>query len=87
MSSYKVSVGSTTVRVKKIRDARSAVIDAITTMLAQDPDSIAGGAMMANQAWESGAVEHSLTAHGEWSATLTFHGEPLLVAVKRKRWW
>jgi hypothetical protein len=86
VSSYKVTVGSTTVRVKKFRDARSAVIDAITKLLAQDPDSVAGGAMMANQAFESGAVEHSLAAHGKWDATVTFHGEPIAVAIK-KHWW
>jgi hypothetical protein len=86
VSSYKVSVGSTTVRARNFRAARSVVIEAITTMLAEDPNSIAGGAMIANQAFESGAVEHSLTAHGSWDTTVTFHGEPVLVAVK-KRWW
>jgi hypothetical protein len=29
---------------------------------------------MANQAFESGAVEHSFGAHGRWDVTVTFHG-------------
>lgn len=86
VSSYKVSVGSTTVRVKKFRDARSVVAEAITNFLADAPDAAAGGAMMANQALSDGAAEHSIDAHGSWRVTVTVHGEPVEVAIK-KRWW
>jgi hypothetical protein len=88
VSSYKVSVGGKTVRVKNFRDARSVVAEAITDFMAHDPESIARGAMVANQAFETGAVEHTLTAHGSWSMTLTVNGEPFLLAItKKRRWW
>lgn len=37
MSSYRVTVGGTTVRVKNFRDARSVVAEAITDLMARDP--------------------------------------------------
>jgi hypothetical protein len=80
-------VGSTTVRVKKFRDARSVVAEAITNLLARDPEAVARKAVVVNQAFESGAAEHSLTAHGNWSMTVTVHGEPVLLAIVKKRWW
>jgi len=87
VGSYRVSVGSTTVRVKKFRDVRPIVAEAITTFLAQDPEAVARDAIVANQAFESGAAEHSLTAHGNWSMTLTVNGEPVLLAIVKRRWW
>lgn len=85
MSSFKVSVGSTTVRVKDFRAARSVVARAMTNLLAQDPEGVARGATVVNEAFESGAAEHSLTAHGRWSTTVTVHGEPVLLAIVKKR--
>jgi hypothetical protein len=55
--------------------------------MARDPVAVARGAMTVNMAFDSGAVEHSLTAHGSWSTTLTVDGEPVRLAVIRKRWW
>lgn len=87
MSSYKVSVGDTTVRVKRFRDARSVVAEAITSFLVDDPEAVARCAMVANVAFDTGAVEHSLTAHGRWSTSVTGHGEPVLITIVKKRWW
>jgi hypothetical protein len=87
VSSYKVSVGSTTVRVKNFRDARSVVAEAITGLMARDPEAVARSAMTVNMAFETGAAEHSLSAHGSWSTTVTVDGEPILLAIIKKRWW
>jgi hypothetical protein len=88
VSSYKVSVGDAKpVRVKNIRDARSVVAEAVTNLLARDPESVARGAMTVNQAFETGVAEHSLTAHGRWSTTLTVDGEPVLLAIVKTRLW
>lgn len=88
MSSYKVSVGDAKpVRVGNFRDARSVVAEAITGILARDPEAGARGAVTVNMAFDSGAVEHSLTAHGSWSTTVTVAGKPLTLAIVRKRWW
>ncbi len=87
VSSYRVSVGGTTTRVKNFRDARSVVAKAVTDLLENDPDSPAGGAMMANQALTTGAAEHSIAAHGSWSVTVTTRGEPVEITITRRRWW
>jgi len=87
VTSYRVSVGGATVRAKTFRDARSVVAQAITDLMARDPESAARDAMTVNLAMESGgAAEHSLTAHGRWSATLTVNGETVPLVIVRKRW-
>ncbi|MGH3283120.1 MAG: hypothetical protein ACRDPD_00270 [Streptosporangiaceae bacterium] len=87
VSSYRVIVGGKTVRAKNFRDARSVVADAITSLLEQDPEPVARFAMATNQMFETGAAEHSLIAHGSWSTTVTVHGEPVELAIIKKRWW
>jgi hypothetical protein len=87
VSSYRVSVGGKTVRVKNFRDARSVVVGAITDLLKQDPEPVARVAMATNQVLESGAAEYSLIAHSSWSTTVTVHGEPVELAIIKKRWW
>jgi hypothetical protein len=88
MSSYTVSVGNAKpVRVRNVRDARSVVAEAMTNFLARDPEGVARGAMTVNEAFTSGAAEHSLTAHGRWSTTVTVDGEPVLLAIVKKRLW
>jgi hypothetical protein len=87
VSSYRVIVGSKTVRVKNFRNARSVVAEAITNLLEQDPEPVARFAMATSQVFETGAAEHSLIAHGSWSATVTVHGEPVRLAIIKKHWW
>jgi hypothetical protein len=42
--------------------------------------------LVVNEAFETGAAEHSLTAHRTWSTTVTVDGEQVPIAIK-KRWW
>lgn len=86
MSSYLVSVSDSTVPVKNFRDARAVVAGAVTDFLADDPESVARVAVVVNAAFESGAVEHSLVAHGRWSQTVMVHGEPVVMTIIKKRW-
>lgn len=87
VSSYAVSVGyGKPVKVKDLLSVRSVVAEAITSLLAFDPEGVAGGATSVNTAFDTGAVAHSLTAHGRWSTTVTVDGEPVTVAIVRKRW-
>jgi hypothetical protein len=64
VSSYKVSVGGTTVRVKTFREVGPVVMEALTNLLAQDPEAAAEGAMMPNRAFSVGTVQHALDTHG-----------------------
>jgi hypothetical protein len=74
------------VRVKKFRDARSVVAEAITSFLERDPEAVARSAMTVNEAFTSGAAEHSLIAHGTWSTTITVQGEPVELIITKRRW-
>lgn len=88
VSSYWVSVGNAKpMRVKNFRDARSIVATAMTNFLAQDPEAVASDASSVNLAFETGAIEHSLTAHRTWSTAVTVHGEPVQIAIKKRRWY
>ena len=87
MSGYVVSVGGATTRVKNFRDARSVVAEAITNLMARDPESAARHAVAVNLDFETGAAEHLLIARGSWSATLTVDGEPVSLAITKKHFW
>lgn len=87
MSSYKVSVGDATVRVKTFREVGPVVMEALTNLLAQDPEAAAQGAMMANRAFSVGTVQHALDTHGSWRTSVTVRGEPVPVVVVKKRLW
>lgn len=86
MSSFQVTVGKSTVRVKNFRDARAVVARGITNLTAQDPEAMAKSAMVVNAAFDSGAAEHSLTAHLSWSMTVSVNGEQIPIAIS-KHWW
>ena len=58
----------------------------MTGLMARDPESVSRDAMSVNQAFETGAAEHSLTAHGRWSTTVTVDGEQVPLAITKRRW-
>lgn len=76
-------MGKSTVRVKTFRDARSVVARAITNLMAQDPEAMAKSAMVVNEAFDSGAAEHSLTAHLSWGTTVSVNGEQIPIAIRK----
>jgi hypothetical protein len=51
-----------------------------------DPVEVARCAMTINQAFETGAAEHSLNAHGRWSTTINVNGTTVPLEVLKKRW-
>jgi cytochrome c-type biogenesis protein CcmH/NrfG len=83
VSSYRVSVGDAIVQAKTFQEVQAVVMEALTSLLAQDPEAVAKGAMMANRAFEVGTVQHALDTQGSWRTSVTVHGEPVpLVVVK-----
>ena len=86
MSSFRVTVGDTTRQVRTFRDARSVIAATITDLMARDPESVARDAVAINEAMQSGAAEHSLTAHGRWSTTVTVNGKPVSLVIVKRRW-
>jgi hypothetical protein len=81
VSSYKVSVGNETVRVKTYQEVGPVVMEALTSFLAQDPEAVARDAMVANHMFTEGAVRHALDAHGSWRMSVTVHGEAVPIVV------
>jgi hypothetical protein len=74
-------------RVKNFRDARAVIAAAITDLMGRDPESVARDAITVNTAMDSGAAEHSLTAHGRWGTTITVNGASVPLAIVRTRWF
>lgn len=70
-----------------MQEVQSVVMEALTNLLAQDPEGAAVGNMTANHAFSAGAVQHELVAHGSWRMSVTVHGESVPVVVVRKRLW
>jgi hypothetical protein len=87
VSSYRVIVGSKVELVKNFLKARSVVAEAITDLLKQDPEAMARVTMSTDRVFETGAAEHSLIAHGSWSTTVNVRGEPVRLAIIKKRRW
>jgi hypothetical protein len=81
VSSYKVTVGSTTVRAQTLQEVQSVVMEGVTNLLAQDPEGAAEGAMMANRAFSVGTVQHTLNTRGSWRTSVTVHGKSIPVVV------
>jgi hypothetical protein len=87
VSSYNVTVGNATVRVKTLQEVQAVVMEHVTSLLAQDPEAAAEGAMMAKRAFSVGTVQHALDANGSWRTNVTVCGEPVLVVVVKRRLW
>lgn len=57
------------------------VMNAVTSLLAEDPEGAAAGVMAANRAWSEGAIRHALATHGSWRTIVTINGEAIPVVV------
>ena len=80
-------MGGNTVRVNTFQKVGPVVMEALTNLLAQDPEAVARDAMVANQAFSAGVVQHSLNAYGRWQMSVTVHDEQVPIVVVRNRWW
>lgn len=80
-----MSVGSATVRVKTFSGVGPVVMEALTSLLAEDPDGAAGGAMTANRAFYAEAVQHELGTRRTWRTIVSVHGEEVPVVVNKRR--
>jgi hypothetical protein len=84
VSGYNVTVGSATRQVQTFQEAAAFVAEGVTSLLAQDPEGVAEGAMTANRAFSGGLVQHALDTDGIWRMTVTVHGEPVPVVVSKR---
>lgn len=66
-----------------LQDIQTAVMEAVTGLLAQDPQGAAEGAQGANQDFQDGAVEHAVKTWGQWRREV---GGRRLEVTRRKGW-
>jgi hypothetical protein len=84
VSGYNVTVGSATRRVQTFQEAEAFVAEGVTSLLAQDPEGAAEGAMTANRAFSEGLVQHALDTDGIWRMTFSIDGESVPVVVSKR---
>lgn len=72
--------------VKTLRDAMVVVMEALTSVLAEDPAGVAEGAAAANRAWDVGTVEHVVNLYGSWRTSVSVNGRPVVVEVRKRSW-
>jgi hypothetical protein len=70
--------------VKPFQEVGPAVMEALTSLLAQGPEGGAAGAAMANRAFSVGPGRHALGTHGGWRTSVAVHGEPVPAAVAKR---
>jgi hypothetical protein len=84
VSGYKVTAGKATVRVKTFQEVGPVIMEAVTNLLALDPEGAADDAMTAKRAWSAGEVRHAVDTHGSWRTRVTVRGEPIQIVVVRE---
>ena len=82
-SRYRVTLSGEPLAAGTLQEAQQAAMQAITGLLAQDPEGVAPGAQQANSAFQQGAVQRAVDDHGEWKCPLWVHGQAHTLRVTR----
>lgn len=64
---YAVTLDGDEIARGTIQEVQAASAEAMTGLLAQDPEGVAISAQTANRAFQSGAVEEAVKAYGHWT--------------------
>jgi hypothetical protein len=80
---YRATLDGAEIGSGTMQDIQAASAQAITGLLAQDPDGVAMSAQDANRAFQSGAVEKAIETDGQWTAPFWVHGRPEKLIVTR----
>lgn len=80
---YTATLGGKPLATGTMQDVQAASAEAVTALLAQDPEGVAMSAQQANRDFQSGAVEAIVASAGEWKCPMWVHGKAqTLVVVK-----
>jgi hypothetical protein len=64
-----------------MQEVQAASAEAVTDMLAQDPNGVAMSAQQANRDFQSGTVEASVASTGVWQCPFWVHGKASTLRV------
>ncbi|MFJ2650899.1 hypothetical protein ACIO1C_29790 [Streptomyces sp. NPDC087420] len=81
---YKVTLDGAVLAQGGMREVQAASAEAVTGLLAQDPDGVAMSAAQANRDFQDGAVEAALAAAGEYRCPFWVKGVPSTLIVTRE---
>lgn len=71
---YKVTLDGATLAQGDMRTVQAASAEAVTVLLAQDPEGVAMSASQANRDFRNGAVESAVAIRGEYRCPLWVNG-------------
>lgn len=82
---YKATLGGEDLKTGTMQEVEAASADAITRLLAVDPDGVAMSAQQAIQDFRTGTVEATVASVGEWKCPIWVHGEGQTLIVTKER--
>jgi hypothetical protein len=81
---YTATLGGKSLATGTMQEVQAASAQAITGLLAQDPEGVAPSAQQANRDFQSGTVEATVASVGEWKCPVWVHGEPRTLRVTKE---
>lgn len=84
MTKYRVRLDSKTIGKGTLQQVQAASMEAVTDLLAQDPDGVAMSAQQANKDFQAGTVEATVASTGEWKCPIWVHGAAHTLSVTRE---
>ena len=81
---YTATLGGKPLVTGTMQEVQAASAEAITALLAQDPDGVAMSAQQANRDFYSGAVEATVATAGEWKCPIWVHGQAQTLTVVKE---
>jgi hypothetical protein len=82
---YRATLGGEPLATGTMQEIQQASADAITGLLAVDPDGVAMSAQQANRDFQTGSVEVTIASVGEWKCPIWVHGEAKTLIVTKER--
>lgn len=82
---YRATLGGEPLITGTLQEVETASADAITDLLAKDPEGVAMSAQQANRDFRSGTVEATIASVGEWKCPIWVHGEAKTLIVTKER--
>lgn len=79
---YKVLLDDREVGRGTLQEAQAASAEAMTGLLAQDPDGVAMSAQQANRDFQTGTVEATVASTGQWQCPIWVNGTRHTLSVK-----
>ncbi|MBB0244570.1 hypothetical protein FNQ90_10760 [Streptomyces alkaliphilus] len=82
-----MTIGENATRARTLQEAQFAVMEALTDLLARDPEAASQGVLMAKRAFSEGTVRHALQSTRMWQTVVVVLGEPVPIRIRKTRWW